>query len=195
MPLFFGKEKVNVSGQPLSTIELKYSGSPSTSSVLSILDYVTVGDGVIIENGIASNFRSSVSSYLTIPAEAYSFEEGKTFRLTFTTGEEVNETNGMEQILYYPEMEFFIRGKTFMSYGSSNDKIYGDVLPNTKYILDWTFAPIGIRTLYDADMNILAEHEVKGPSSMTGEMILGNRATTNREFYGTIDLNNTGILL
>lgn len=195
MPLFFGKEKVNVSGQPLSTIELKYSGSPSTSSVLSILDYVTVGDGVIIENGIASNFRSSPESYLTIPAETYPLEEGKTFRLTFTTGEEVNETSYLEQILYYPEMELYLQNKTIMSYGNgANLTTTAEV--NTKYIVDLPIGQKGTIVIHDANMNVLETAEVTaGPKTFMQEMVLGGRGFKGREFYGTIDLNNTGILL
>lgn len=196
MPLFFGKEKVNVSGQPLSTIELKYSGSPSTSSVLSILDYVTVGDGVIIENGIASNFRSSPISCLKIPAGTYPFNSGSIFRLTFTTGEVINEQSYIEQILYYPSREFYIQNNKFGSYGNGA-KLTTVAEPNTKYIVDLPWTQTGILTIYDENMNVLETTElVTGDDSFMQEMELGCRyRATGREFYGTIDLNNTGILL
>lgn len=196
MPLFFGKEKVNVSGQPLSTIELKYSGSPSTSSVLSILDYVTVEDGVIIENGIASNFRSSPTSCLKIPAETYPFNSGSIFRLTFTTGEVINEQSYLEQILYYPSREFYIQNNKFGSYGNGA-KLTTVAEPNTKYIVDLPWTQTGTLTIYDENMNVLETTElVTGDDSFMQEMELGCRyRATGREFYGTIDLNNTGILL
>ncbi len=198
MPLFIGQEKVNPNGEPLKSINLLYKAETSggNSNLLSVLDYVTVGDGVIIENGIASNFRHSAKSCLKIPAETYPFDRGTIFRLTFTTGEEVNVSSYLEQILYYPSREFYIQNNKFGSYGNGA-RLTTVAEPNTKYIVDMPWSQTGTLTIYDKDMNVLETNELTvGPDSFNQEMELGCRYGANgREFYGTIDLNNTGILL